>query len=545
MTKTSIIKTRVKQFFPTIMLVIIIGIALFLRLSQIDKSVWLQSGYDESRDMLVAKHIAIYGEFVYRGPLAAGGMNWLKNSPVYYYFIAIIWFFTRNPKIFMYAWAIIMTTPVLIGYFIGKKAKDKLTGLILASLLAINYQMIYSSRELLQTHVSLIFSTAFIWAIISYLKSEKNKIKYLLVSIVFLFLPLNFHYGVLIALPIGSMFIVYYLFKENQKKKNNFFIGILAPAMIFISIFWFWIILTYASFPFDQIYFLTKNFNYQYELSAFEQLQKVMTTLTKMIWTNSYAMTISAVFVLILIFLTKAKKKLSKEIKKIFIFIVSMCFSVLFCVFYKHYVAETYLLFVFPFFIVLIALILRLLIEKKPIFGWIAVIISILIMFNFSIKNTFISLPSQSFHDQQKELAQTIYENYLEMNLTDKQSPPALLISWYAAIGNMPFDGWGSSGIWFYLEDKFQQKLVQNTSYGLNHTPINKYPQIVYMICDHRFDQGLIQEECIDRFKKSYLITENSMKKIKDGENLSLWSALLKNGKTQKTKNVTHFDLMK
>lgn len=535
-------KTQIKKILPKIILGIIILFALFFRLYQIDKSVWLQSGYDESRDMLVAKHIVTYKENVYIGPLAAGGMNWLQNSPVYYYFISIIWFFTRKPLFFMYVWAIIMTTPVLIGYFIGKKAKDQLTGIILAALLAINHQMIYSSRELLQTHLSLIFSTIFIWSIISYLKSKED-VKYLLISIVALLLPLHFHYGVFIALPIGISFVAYYLFVENKKNKIEPLVGILTPIVIFISVLWSWVILTYRSFPFDQIYFLTKNFNAKYNLPLLEQLQKVMETLSKMIGGNYFSITMSVVFLVILLFLTK-KIIIDKKYKKIFIFITSMCMSVLFCIFYKHYVAETYLLFIFPFFLVLIALVMRLLIDKKPILGWALTIFSIYMMFNFSIKNIFVSLPSNSFHNQQMELSKNIYEDYIETNLTAKQDQPDLLISWYTTTRNMPFDGWGTSGVWYYLEENFQKKLVNNTSYGLNHTPINKYPQVIYMVCDYRLDKELIQEECINRFKKSYLITEGSIKKINDSENLSLWSARLKNGKIKTTTNVVHRELL-
>jgi 4-amino-4-deoxy-L-arabinose transferase-like glycosyltransferase len=535
-------KTQLKKFLPQIVLVIIVGIALFLRLHQIDKSVWRQSGYDESRDMLVAEHIISYGENVSSGPLVSGGMNWLRNSPVYYYFVALIWFFTKNPIIFMYVWALIMTIPVLIAYFIGKKAKDNLTGLILASLLAFNQQMIYRSRELSQPHLLIIFAVAFAWSMLSYLKSKKNHVRYLLLSIAFLFLPLHFHYGIIASLPIGSLLIIYYLFKKNKKEKN-FFIGILIPIVAFVSIFWSWIVLTYTNFPFDQIYFFTKNFENSYALSPLAQLQKVIAMLAEMIWSSDFSTLASGIFILVFLFLIKEMFG-NKKNKEVFIFIVSMCSSVLLCVLYKHRVAETYLLFIFPFFLILIGFILRLFIEKKPILGWFLTILSLSIMLNIGIKKTFEILPPQSYYDQQLNISKIIYKDYLNKNLTTDNSIPDLLISWYTTTKNMPFDGWGSSGIWYFLEKEFDQKLITNTNYGLSHTPDNKYPQIIYMICDHRFNRESIQKECVDRFEKSYLIDKNSLEQISKGENLSLWSALLKNGKKEATRNVTHFDMM-
>jgi len=211
------------KVFPQIILWLIVLIALGFRLYQIDKSVWLQNGYDESRDMLVADHIVNNNEYPTRGPLASGGMEWLNNSPIYYYFVALIWLFIPNPLFFMYFWTILMTTPVLFGYFIGKKAQDKTTGLILASLLAINSQMISSSRELLQPHLLLLFSTAFIWASISYLKEKKYHLKYLLLIIFFLLAPLHFHYGALLILPLGFIFTIYCWLHLNIKTKKVLF----------------------------------------------------------------------------------------------------------------------------------------------------------------------------------------------------------------------------------------------------------------------------------------------------------------------------------
>lgn len=537
-----LITPKFSSLLTKIMLGIILTTALFLRLYKIDNSTWMQSGYDESRDMLVAKHIIVYEENIIRGPLASGGMNWLKNSPIYYYFVAIIWFFTREPVVFMYVWAIIFTIPVLLAYLIGKKVKDSLTGLILASIFAVNQQMIYSSRELLQAHLLLIFSTAFIWSFISYLKNKKNN-KYLLLSVVFLFSPLHFHYGVIIALPIASLLIVYHVFKNWQKNKDQVLSKIFIPSTIIFLILWSWILLTYRSFPFDQIYFFTRNFSKQYKPTALQQIQNTALKLTQMIWGNYQSVIISGFFLIILFFIAK-KILTNKKNKEIFIFIIAMCSSMFLFVFYRHYVAETYLLFIFPFFLILLALILRLLIENKPTIGWVFTGLSIFFLLNASLKNILQNLPPISYHDQQKELAQVIYDDYTSKSLLNVQKTPDLLISWYTTTGNMPFDGWGSSGIWYYLENNFNQKLVTNTNYGLNHTPINKYPQTVYMICDHRLESNLVQIECLDRFKKSYLIFEDSISQIWTGENLSVWRAELKTGKSYQTINVVHQDLL-
>lgn len=85
--------------------------------------------------MLVAKHILLHKGHVTYGPLAAGGMNWLKNSPIYYYFIAVLWSVTREPLLLMYLWAVLMTIQVVFAYYIGKKFQDHLSDIILLVLL--------------------------------------------------------------------------------------------------------------------------------------------------------------------------------------------------------------------------------------------------------------------------------------------------------------------------------------------------------------------------------------------------------------------------
>src|SRR3990172_43604 len=87
-----------------ILVLCIISVGIILRLASLRNYIWFQQGYDESRDMLVAKHIVEYGEWLWRGPYAAGGQNILLNSPVYYYLLAIFWFIARSPYGVMLFW---------------------------------------------------------------------------------------------------------------------------------------------------------------------------------------------------------------------------------------------------------------------------------------------------------------------------------------------------------------------------------------------------------------------------------------------------------
>lgn len=516
----------------SLLLILILGVALFLRLYLINQSVWFQSGYDESRDMLVASHI-LQGEFINRGPLAAGGLNWLKNSAFYYYFVASLWFFTRNPVFFMYFWAILMTTPVLIAYLIGKKINGTRTGLILAGLFAVNFQMVYSSRELLQPHLLLIFSLGFIFAGVSYLKNTHHSLKYLLWMIFFILIPLHFHYGVLILLPTGLSFIFFLWIKMNTQKVElipHYFFG---PLLLFLVMVSTWVLSTYRLVPFDQAYFFLFNFEKHYDISSITQLQKTAFLITQMVWGNYFSDTRSLIlFSLFLLFPLSLKMRKflhwkiekTKNFQKILSFLFIMSCSFVFFAFYKHDVAETYLLFVFPFFLILLGLSFDLMIQRSR-WGWLILFLSLFILVSNTVQNIFKNLPKTSFHNQQKEIAQTIYEDYKFSYKENTVTPEnAFLLTWYTTIRNMPFDGWGTSGVWFYLEKYFGQSLVINTSFGVNHTPKYAHVKTIYMVCDHRSHPELIEKECIDRFLQSYPIVENTLKQLPSQKDLSLWS---------------------
>lgn len=413
--KTSDVFSFLNKYF---LIILILIIAVCLRTYQLDKSIWLQSGYDESRDMLVASHIVNYGEHISRGPLVAGGMNWLLNSPIYYYFVSIIWFFTREPTIFMYVWAAIMTIPVWIGYLIGKRLKDDLTGLILASLLAANHQMIYSSRELLQPHLLLIFSLCFIWTGISFLKDKKHKLKYILLAILFLLSPLHFHYGVFIALPIGTIWILKFWYDLNSETEKTSLKKIFAPVIVYFGMVLSWLLVTYRVAVFDQIYFLLFNFENKYQLSFFSQLRQTFSILIEMIWGSYYPISISLLLLITAIALISRaihKEKNKFELSQfgwVVIFVFSICSSILLFGFYRHFVTETYMLFLFPFFITLLAIVLRQTINAYKIFGYLLTAASILLMI-FSNRGYFLNhLPEVSFKAQQKDIAKKIYDHY-------------------------------------------------------------------------------------------------------------------------------------
>lgn len=545
--------SNIKKYINQVLLLVILLGALFLRLYHIEKSVWLQTGRDESRDMIVAKHIVTLHENISVGPFAAGGMNWLRNSVVYFYFVAFLWFFTREPVMFMYVWATMMTLPVLGGYFIGKKIKDATTGLIIAAFFAINYQMIASSRELLQPHLLLLFSTGFIWAAAAYLKEKKLEMKYILWMIFFLIFPLHLHYGILILFPFGLLFILWcWLEINNQKEKfsNELFF---LPILFFTVVAGSWVLATYRVVPFDQFYFLLFNFEKKYNIDPIYQLFEVILSIRNMVWKNYATNLISSTFFslmvlspLLLHLATSLKKRKVQGFEKTTLFLILMSLSPVFFMFYKQGVAETYLIEMMPFFLTLIAVSLRVAIQRQKAIGLLVTILCIGTMGIASGASIFYKPPETSHHTQQKEISKVIFEDYNSFyKETGYQAKTRLLVAMISTERVFPFDGWGTSGIWFYLEEYFGQRLVKNASLGSNFGVIQANPKVIYLVCDHHTKPESIQEECIDRFLNSYPLKKESLQKLSIQEGFSVWKADVDPKFKGPIRNVVYDDILK
>ena len=531
-------KNKIKLILGLIFL-----IGIILRFYQLDRNVWQQTGYDESRDMLVARHIIQYGEVIARGPLAAGGHKILMNSPVYYYFISFLWLITQNPIIFMYVWTSIMSSAIVIGYFVGKKLDGKKAGLILASLIAINPHIVFGSRELLQPHLLIVFSLLFIWAILSFFNKKEHR--YALLATFFLLTGLHFHYGVLLILPVGMLWLGKIWLKINNFEKLSVkkILGMIVTASTVLAS---WIFLTYQVVPLDQFYFLIFNQEQTKHYSFLVQIKNSWLQLTDMIW-QGYSEKLNIIGISFFILILIAIQPLLKKSKKIF-FISSIAISSLIlasC--FQGYISKTYLSSALPFFLILLTMSFKTIINKLKVIGWGILFLNLIIITNSSLNLLKFSIPQVSFYNQQQQVAKSIYLDYLNLTKSNQgvtNQIPEFRLVFNTTLRNMPFDGWGTSGAWFFLEQLFNQKLVKLTNYGVSHTPLQVYPKYIYLICDHRYSVELIQTECISRFIYVHPYIKKDLIKIDDNaQDFSVWRGNVDDEYSLPIMNRVHRDL--
>lgn len=504
-----------------LLLIFILGLGL--RFYQLPQQVWEQGGYDESRDMLVARHIVQHGAHPNRGPLAAGGLNWLKNSPVYFYFVAGLWALAQDPINLMYLWAGLMSLQIGLAFLVGQELNDDLTGLLTAILVALQRQQIYQSRQLLQPFLLPISSLLFVWLLLKNFKDRR--LWRLLIAVVALFLPLHFHYGLFLLLPLGFIWIFYDWGQLLEQKSN--FANIFLPWMALLGVLSSWLLMTYSRRPLDQFYFFVFNFRQQTE-SWFVSWQQTTNVLIDQLWPQlNYKAAFGLTLFLVIIGGLKLKDK-TRHLK--YALALSLALSFAWASLFTTTTAGTYLLSAQVLFLPLFALGLRYLIKIKPISGWMTTILVLILTIIPTHKLLTEEVPTVSFYHQQQKIAGAIQKEQGEK--TD------FALTGLNTRNSLPFDGWATSGVWFHLENLYQQKLVEVTNYGVNFSPLVAQARNLYFICDHRVKTEKVEAGCLKRFKQArdYLLPNEEI--IFENKNYTVWQFEVK--PSSKVRHYTH-----
>src|SRR5258708_5262430 len=117
-TKSPAITTNYPTWKPSTsqirwLLLIILGVALYLRISHMDVMLW--AGNDPAGATMPAVRMAQGIELPQHGLMSSVGV-WLP--PLEIYLIAPFVFFSQNPTSFPYCWAVICTGAVFLCYLI-------------------------------------------------------------------------------------------------------------------------------------------------------------------------------------------------------------------------------------------------------------------------------------------------------------------------------------------------------------------------------------------------------------------------------------------
>lgn len=497
--KRSVISKFVNARWSTIVLFFVICIGLYLRFIHLSSWTWDMGGYDESRDMLVARHIVEYHDWVWRGPFAAGGHNILTNSAFYYYFIAAIWFLTRSPEVFMVAWAMIMAGVIPLGYFVGKKLWDKTTGIYIALLFAVHPTFVGMSKLLSQINLIPLWVLIVIHIIIS---KKHWSFGRAVCGLSMLFLGLHIHYGSFIL--VGGLYAwMSWTWWKNASISSR--VGrIVGWALITEYVLLFWFYATYKVVPFDQFLFVDNNIK-----NAHPNIFVII----------AGALRDTGSLLLYQVYDTRAQLVAIAGLVGYGIGFGSNLFSLRvrqFCVWgfvctlsaygvigiYLGHLSLSYFYSVLPLYMIIFGVFLRRLSQQYYFLGG-----AVLVLLSSS-------LSYQAWHEMQpptsispyrsyREIAQAVAADYTKNISGDVRNEiPSFALATLSTAPYLVFDGWANGSTWYWLEEIFHKKLVQVTDGVMNFYPLATHPKYFYVICDHRESGEASAQVCLNRFTK-------------------------------------------
>jgi len=480
---------------------LILALGLWLRLYQIDQKIWLYSGLDSARDVLVAKHIVNYSETILKGPYVNGGHYWLQNSPVYYYFLAGLWFFTRSIIGITIAWSIVLASGIGLSFWAGKLTRDTPTGLIAALIYAIHPELILQASQIFQPHLLPLFSLlSYIWLLKAW--QQKSGL-YLVAGTSAILFPIHLHYSIGLVIPVFGLAIVYLISRMIKDRWKNWqrllFLLVLTVSSIFLS----WVNLTYKFEPFDQFEIFSLNQDNQI-LPLTQKLGIIFQTLEQLCLGFISDQTRSLIWLTAAILTWLTQAQLNRRLLSLWHWLLTgILLTVSLALCFNGVILTNYFLGLMPFFIIFWAGSLRSLWQ----FNWQLGLVSLGLIFSWAYQQDLRSLaktdPELSFAAHFQAGSQAIYADYQALNFKTYLQPSFAVAALSTSIPQIRYDAWLASVYWLYLENLFNQKLVKLSDSGVNHLPLQAEPEYIYFSCHHYYKPGGDQEFCYKPFSKA------------------------------------------
>lgn len=208
-----LIKFIKKNRIETVLLIIIILLAIFLRFYKINELHFFT--YDQARDDLIVKRILVDHKWTLLGPQSS--MRGVYLPPYYYYsLVPILWLSKLNPVgVDIYTASIGVLTVILVWYFC-REVFGRAPALMTSALYATSPLIVELSRRAWNpnTQPFFILLTFFFW----YRLWTTKKEKYLLFSSLSFGYAINLHYGALCLLPIWLFIFFWFLIKSKKKR---------------------------------------------------------------------------------------------------------------------------------------------------------------------------------------------------------------------------------------------------------------------------------------------------------------------------------------
>lgn len=219
------------QVLEKIVFLGIVIIGIFLRFYRVFD--FLSWNDDSGRDLLVAKHIVEYGGSWRLSPPPAG-TTLIANTPLYYWIISILYFFTRSVAAVL-VFSMVMNTLAIVGaYIVGKLLKSTFVALSFSACISFGYIFILPAKTILQPNI---INAIVVACLILYLFLHNRQSVFVgLLLITMMFAGIAIHLSFLPPFVCLTLAILYEIIRSD-KLKNSLVLFSAYYILLFLWIF--------------------------------------------------------------------------------------------------------------------------------------------------------------------------------------------------------------------------------------------------------------------------------------------------------------------
>ena len=214
-------------------MLIILMVSLFLRLNRLDYPVSDTFAWgDGTRDYLVASHIVKYGEIPLQGPYNLLNASGVKNSPLYFYALALPLIIFNNPLTLSVVNIFLQMASLVLIYLIAKTAFNEKIAMVALILFSFNPEVIKQADYIWQPYLMLPLALLGLYFLTS-AYFEKNYVK-LVLSLVAVSLAFVMHNS---AFPFWLILMTAcFLILKKEKRSLQHYIGLILVVALTVTI---------------------------------------------------------------------------------------------------------------------------------------------------------------------------------------------------------------------------------------------------------------------------------------------------------------------
>ncbi len=442
--------------------------------------------YDDGRDILVASHILRNGEFPLRGPFAAGGFNILRNSPLYYYLIALFHLAGGYSLAGTYLlWILVSVCSVSLLYSVIVYIwHDRNIAVVSAVLAGIHPLYFAVSGTIAQPYLLTILTSIMLVLIFK----PEHRLSDVLWMIVVLSVGMHIHLSMVLLVPVISVWIGITSYRLYMRSHRSIEVLLWPVAVAFVSAV-YWFALTFRQSVMDQAdAVLSGKFISLHEIqSAFPRIIATWIDLVvgidrqnTPVFIGMVSIIIGAMFFSGILYPGKTRREHLYWLA--LLFITPLYYSI----FYRGTVVNGYFIVLLPIMMVVGAGVIHM-ISRIHIYAGAGTVLFVGYVFvQSALPQIFPFAQIHIFESMQSVVHAIDINQQVRAGKTDEAARDDFWIAFVSSEPGVLVDSWQTGSFWYLLERRIRHVYVRVVDADINFTVRNRHPKYLYLICDVR-----------------------------------------------------------